>query len=137
MEDTLCCGNARAAVALSKSAWSIVFCGFFSNLDVLIFWLCWGFVAAHRLSLVAASWATPLCGGLALGASLVVEHGLRWLQLVDSGAQPQQLWLVGLAALWHVAFLPDQKPNPCRPAVAGGVLTHCTTKDILDLVFED
>ena len=49
---------------------------FFPNLNVFSFWLCWDFVAACRLSLVAASGAILLCGGLALVASLVVEHRL-------------------------------------------------------------
>ena len=44
----------------------------------IYFWLCWIFVAAHRLSLVAASGATLHCGARASTAvaSLVAEHGL-------------------------------------------------------------
>ena len=44
-----------------------------------IYWLCWVFVAAHGLSLVAASggYSFVAVHGLLLAvASLVVEHGL-------------------------------------------------------------
>ena len=71
------------------------FCFFLINLFIVLFiyyfWLCWVFVAAHGLSLVAASGATlhcgapashcggfSCCGARALGmrASVVVAHGL-------------------------------------------------------------
>ena len=40
----------------------------------LIFWLHWGFIAVHRLSLVAESgWQLSSCG---VGASFIVEHRL-------------------------------------------------------------
>ena len=44
---------------------------FFLNIYLFIyFWLCWVFIAAHGLSLVAVH------GFLTVVASLVVEHGL-------------------------------------------------------------
>ena len=43
----------------------------------IYFWLCWVFVAAHGLSLVAASGGFVAVHGLLIVvASLVVEHGL-------------------------------------------------------------
>ena len=50
---------------------------------LFIFWLCWVFVAARRLSLVAASGGLcffVVCGLLIAGASLVAEHGLLGTQ---------------------------------------------------------
>ena len=46
---------------------------------IYLFWLCWVFVAARRLSLVAASWGllfVAVRGLLIVVASLVAEHGL-------------------------------------------------------------
>ena len=41
-----------------------------SEFPFLFFWLCWVFIATHRLSLVG------VCGALLAVASLVVERGL-------------------------------------------------------------
>ena len=52
---------------------------FLVNLFIcLFFWLCWVFVAAHGLSLVASSGGFSYCGARALGAraSVVAEHKL-------------------------------------------------------------
>ena len=86
----------RMHCALSKSPYSM-FC-FFPNLNVFIFWLCWVFVAAHRLSLVAASggdslWWTGFrgfsrCGARGLSLSLLA-CGLQQLQLMGSRTQAQ------------------------------------------------
>ena len=64
-------------------ALSIVWVGFFFFFNLLIlfiyFWLRWVFVAAHGLSLVAASggYSSLQCAGLLIAvASLVAEHGL-------------------------------------------------------------
>ena len=60
---------------------------------LIYFWLCWVFVAVHRLLIAVAS--------------LVVEHGLQarglqqlWLE--GSRVQAQQLWRTGLVAPWHL-----------------------------------
>ena len=48
-------------------------------MSFLIYWLCWVFTAACRLSLVVVSGGSSLIVGhesLTVGASLVVEHGL-------------------------------------------------------------
>ena len=59
---------------------SLSFRGFFvcRFLKIVYFWLHWVFVAAHRLSLVAASRGTLVAarGPLIAVASLVAEHGL-------------------------------------------------------------
>ena len=49
---------------------------FFKINKFIYFWLCWVFVAARGLSLVAVSGAALCCGLLIAVASLVVEHGL-------------------------------------------------------------
>ena len=49
------------------------------NLFIFYFWLCWVFIAVHRLSLVAASGGllfVEVRGLLTAVASLVVEHVL-------------------------------------------------------------
>ena len=61
---------------LTSGAWNSV-CFFKNKFYLLIyFWLCWVFVAAHRLSLVAAS------GGYS--SSQCVGFSLRWLLLLRS-----------------------------------------------------
>ena len=54
--------------AFSKHSFFFFFLIYY--LFIYLFWLCWVFVAASRLSLVAAS------GLLIAVASLVAEHGL-------------------------------------------------------------
>ena len=91
-------------------------CFFFKFL--LFIWLCWVFVAARRLSLVAVSGGYSLlavCGLPIAVASLVLEHrfwgswasivvtcGLSSCWLLSSRAQTQQLWYMGLVVPWHV-----------------------------------
>ena len=74
------------------------------------FWLCWVFIAAHRLSLVAVH------GPLIAVASLVAEHELSgvWASVAVHG-------LSCPAALWNLPS--PQGLNPCPPALAGGFLT--------------
>ena len=77
-------------------------------LFIYCFWLCWVFVVARRVSLVALSGGCSLgmvCRLLSAAVSLIVEHGLsgEWASAVvvpGSRAQTQQLWCVGLAAPW-------------------------------------
>ena len=113
----------------------------FSNLNVFIFWLCRGFVAAHRLSLVAAGGAILLCGGLALVASPVVEHRLgTWASVVAAHGLSNAASVVvahGLRCSVACGILAGPEIESVSSALAGGVLIHCTTKEVLDLVFED
>ena len=89
------------------------------------FWLCWVFVAARGLSLVAASggYSSLWCTGFLLQwllllrstgsrhvgfsscgawASVVLAHGLQQLWRAGCRVQAQQLWLTGLVAPRHV-----------------------------------
>jgi len=70
--------------------------------DVFFFWLFWVFASTHGLSLVV------VCGLLTVVASLVAEH-----RLLMHGFN-QQLWHMGLVALWHVESS-AQGLNLCPP----------------------
>ena len=110
----------------------VVFFLFFKSLFILFiyFWLCWVFVAARGLSLVAAS------GGY---SSLRYEgFSLRWLLLLEStgsrcaGFNSCGLWALELrlsscgsrtellCGMWD---LPGPGLIPLSPALAGGFLT--------------
>ena len=83
------------------------------------FWLCWVFIAAHWLSLVAVSrGCSPVAvhGPLIAVASLVAEHGLSGVQ-----ASVAVHGLSCPVALWNLPS--PQGLNPCPPALAGGFLT--------------
>ena len=97
-----------------KKCWVIKLDPFFKKIIFIYFWLCWVFVAAHRLSLVAVSGATlhcsactSRCGGFsccgaqaALGvrASVVAAHGLS---SCGSWAVERRLSSCGSQALEH------------------------------------
>ena len=103
----------------------------------IYFWLCWVFVAARRLSLVAASGGYSLlrCAGFSLRWLLVAEHKLQV-------RGPQQLCHAGFsscgsralqcrlsscgtrAQLLHSMWdLPGPGLKPVSPALAGRFLT--------------
>ena len=110
---------------------------FLNKFIYFYFWLLWAFVAAHRLSLVAASGATlhcgaqashcsgfSYCGARALGAraSVVVARGLsscgsRALERRLSSCGARALLLRGM---WD---LPRSGLEPMSPALAGRFLT--------------
>ena len=109
------------------------FPSFFKNYLLIYFWLCWVFIAAHGLSLVAAGegytsllrtgfsvwcWLPLWSTSLSAQASGVEAHGLS-----DHGAQA---WLP--CSLWD---LPGQGIKPMSPALAGGFLTTWTTREVL------
>ena len=76
----------------------------------IYFWLCWVFVAARGLSLVAAS------GGYS--SLRCVRFSLRWLHLLrntGSRAQAQKLWHTDLVAPRHVGSsrTRDRTRVPC------------------------
>ena len=180
---------------------------------LIYFWLCWVFVAARGLSLVAASGVYSLlqCAGfslrwplllqstgsrctafsscstwaqqlwhmdpvfVALGPSIcgtrALEHtgfgscgawaqqlrcvGSRahnlqqlwhvgfsscdtwaqWLWLTGSRAQAQQLWRMGLVALWHVGSS-RTRARTCVPVLAGGFLTTAPPGKSLNYYFK-
>ena len=74
---------------------SMGFLFFFKNVSSLLFWPCWVFVAACRLSPVAVH------GLLILVASLAVEHGLQGTQ----GSIPVTHRLSLLSGIWNLAGL--------------------------------
>ena len=102
--------------SLSFSSWFLL-C--FASLSLtyfyllLYFWLLWVFIAARRFSLVAVSKGAPPCE-FSLWA---LVHRL------------QQLWLVGLIALWHVGSsqIRDQTRVPC---IGRWILNHWTTREV-------
>ena len=92
---------------------------FFFNV-LIYFWLSWVFIAAHGLSLVAAS----------RGYSPGAVGGLPLLQSLGSRAQVQWLWLTGLVALQRVGSSQtgDGTHVPC---IGRQILHHCTTREVL------
>ena len=113
----------------------ISFLFFLINLFILFhfyFWLCWVFIAAHGLSLVAAS------GGYSLlwyaGLPLPWPHPL---QSTGSRAQAQQLWRTGPVAPRHVGSsrARDRTRVPCTGRQTPN---PCATREALDCEpFED
>ena len=79
----------------------------------------------HGLSLAAASRSySPVAVRrlLIAVAPLAVEQGL-W------GCQAQQLWCLGLVALWHVGY--SQTRHQTRvPYLGGWILNHWTTREV-------
>ena len=118
---------------------------FFLNLFILFtyFWLCWVFVAARGLSLVAVSggYSSLQCAGFSLRWLLSLRStGSRhagfsscgmWAQqlwLTGSRAQAQQLWRSGLVAPRHVGSsrTRDRTHVPC---LGRRILNHCATRE--------
>ena len=64
------------------------------------FWLCWVFVAAHRLSLVVESgvYSSLRCMGFSLWWLLLWSTGSRHAGFSSCGTQAQWLWLAGSRA---------------------------------------
>ena len=121
------------------------FQGLFKKIIYFIyFWLCWVFVAAHRLSLFVASRATlrcgvraycgsfSCCGARALGvrASVVVARGLS-----SCGTQAQYLWRTGLVAPWHVRSSRTRAQTRV-PGIGRRILNHCATREVPSYTFE-
>ena len=125
---------------------------FFFNLLILFvyFWLRWVFVAAHGLSLVAAS------GG---HSSLqCVDFSLRWLLLLQStgsrctgfsscGMRAQQLWHAGSRAqaqwLWHMSLVAPWHVGSSRTrartrvlCIGGQIPNHCATREARYISFK-
>ena len=94
---------------IKEVAQFIVFFNFLYLCTFMYFWLCWGFVPVHVLSLVAV-W-----GFLIEVAFLAAEHGFWTHGLSNCGAQAQ---LPG--GTWN---LPRPEIEPTSPALAGRFLT--------------
>ena len=117
IENTAKCFELPIAVWHLSSLDTCIFWGvfYFFNYLIIYFWLCWVFVAAHRLSLVEASggYSSLRCAGFSL----------RWLLLLWSTGSRHagsELWHVGSVVVAHglscsaaCGIFPDQGLNPC------------------------
>ena len=72
------------------------------------------------------------CGSWALGvqASVVVACGLQQLWLTGSRVQAQQLWHLGLVALWHVGSS-WTRARTHVPCTGRRIINHCATREAL------
>ena len=100
---------------------------FFKYIYLFInFWLCWVFVAAHRLSLVAASkgYSSLLCAGFSLRWLLLSwSKGSRRVGFSSCGSRALErrlsscgTWAQLLHCMW---VLPGPGLEPVSPALAG------------------
>ena len=74
------------------------------NLFIFYFWLCWVFVAVHRLSLVAASggYSSLWSAGFSLQWLLFLRRtGSRCTGFSSCGTWAQQLWHMGSVVVAH------------------------------------
>ena len=107
-------------------------------------WLHWVFVAALRLSLVAASggYSSLRCAGFSLWWLFLLQSmGSRhagfssfgtWAQqlwLAGSRAQAQQLWCTGLVVPWHVVSS-WTRARTCVPCTGRQILNHCAISKV-------
>ena len=115
----------------------------------IYFWLCWVFIAACGLSLVAASggYSSLWCMGFSFWWLLLLwSTGSRhmgfsscgtWAQqlwLTGSRVQAQQLWCTGLVAPWHVGSS-RTRAQTCVPCIGRQILNHCTTRKVPHFLF--
>ena len=115
-------------------------CLFFKLINWLInFWLHWVFVAAHGLSLVAASgvYSSLWCAGFSLRWLLLLRSmGSRRAGFSSCGMWAQYLWCTGLVTPRHVgssgtrrSWTRDQTRVSC---IGRQILHHCTTREVLE-----
>ena len=112
-------------------------CVFFFKLIYFYFWLRWVFVAAHGLSLVAASggYSSLQCVGFSLRWLLLLwSTGSRHAGFSSYGTWAQQLWHMGLAAPQHVGS--SQTRARTRVSCIGRQIpNHCTTREVQLCIF--
>ena len=103
---------------------------FFNLFNLLYFWLCWVFVAAHRLSLAAASRGHSLlqCMGLLLWWLLLLQStGSRSVVFSSCGSWALERRLSSCGAwaqlLHGMKDPPGPGLEPVSPSFAGGFLT--------------
>ena len=118
----------------------------FLFLFLFYFWLCWVFIAARGLSLVAVSWgySSLQCTDLSLRWLLLLPStGSRRAGFSSCGTWAQQLWLPGSRAqaqqLWHTGLVAPQHVGSSRtraqtrvPCIGRQILSHCTTREVPD-----
>ena len=98
----------------------------------LFFWLCWVFVAAHGLSLVAVSggYSSLWYAGFSLWWLLLLRStGSRRMGFSSHSTRAQQFWPTGLVAPQHVgsSWTRNQTRVPC---IGKRILNHCTTSEV-------
>ena len=97
------------------------------------FWLCWVFVAAHRLSLVVASggYSSLRCTGFSLRWLLLLRSmGTRHVGFSSCGAWAQWLWCMGLVAPRHVGSSWTRAQTRV-PSIGRWILNDHTTREAL------
>ena len=118
----------------------------FLKILFIYFWLCWVFVAACGLSLVAVSGCYSLlrCAGFSLQWLLLLRStGSRCTGFSNCGTWSQQLWLKGSGAvaqqLWCTGLVAPQHVGSSRtrvrtrvPCIGRWILNHCTTREAPD-----
>ena len=109
-------------------------CFFFKKTRVFIylFWLCWVFGDAHRLSLVAASggYSSLRCAGFSLRWLLLLRStGCRRAGFSSCGSWAQSLWHAGLVAPRHVGSSRTRAWTRV-PCIGRQILNHCATREV-------
>ena len=102
------------------------------------FWLHWVFVAAHGLSLIAASggYSSLRCMGFSLRWLLLLQStGSRCAGFSSCNTWAQQLWRTGLVALRHVgsSWTRDRTRDPC---IGRHILNHCAAHELFIVVIQ-
>ena len=109
----------------------------------IYFWLCWVFVAARGLSLVAVSggYSSLQCAGFSLRWLLSLwSTGSRHAGFSSCGTRAQQLWLTGSRAqaqqLWRTGLVTPRHVGSSRtrartrvPCIGRRILNHCATRE--------
>ena len=123
---------------------------FFLIYKFIYFWLCWVFIAACRLSLLAVSGVYSLlrCAGFSLRWVLLLQStGSRHVSFSSCGTQAQQSWLTGSRAqarqLWHMGLVALQHVGSSRtrarthvPCIGRRILNHCATREAQERFYE-
>ena len=118
--------------------WKFLFC--FLKFYFIYFWLCWVFVAACRLSVVAASkgYSSLSYVGLSLWWFLLLQstssrhEGLSSCGLWALECRLSRCGIRGLVALWHVgsSWTRDLTSVPC---IGRWILNHWITRVIIPI----
>ena len=111
---------------------NIIFC--FVLFFNFFFWLCWVFVAVHRLSLVVASGGYSLlhCMGFSLRWLVLLQSiGSRCAGFSSCGMQAQLwlLWPSGLVAPQHVGSSRTRGQTRV-PCIGRWILNHYATREV-------
>ena len=126
--------------------WLYFFSFSFFYFYLFYFWLCWVFITACSLSLLAASrgYSSLRCTGFSLRWLLLWwSTGSRHVGFGSCGACAQQLWLAGSRAqaqqLWHMGLVAPRHVGSSRtragtrvPCIGRRILNHCAIRAARD-----